>query len=68
MYLKDYVSGDLIQDCVAGAVDEIACLDPPAARLASGILGGGRFGVVELSSEQPRIRKEFVGAFGRFGT
>ena len=36
MYLKDYVSGDLIQDCVAGAVDEIACLDPPAARLASG--------------------------------
>ena len=68
MYLKDEVVGDLLFNSDVDVVDEIACLDPPAARLASGILGGGRFGVVELSSEQPRIRKEFIGAFGRFGT
>ena len=59
-YLKDYVSGDLIHDVDASPADEIAYLDPPAARLARGIFREALFGVAELSSEQPGIRKEGV--------
>ena len=41
MYLKDEVVGDLLFNSDVDVVDEIACLDPPAARFARDISGCG---------------------------
>jgi hypothetical protein len=68
VYVKDHVFGDVIHDVEAGAGDEIACLDPPAARVARDKRGVGRFGTVVLAPVQVRIRKVFVDGLGRFLT
>jgi hypothetical protein len=63
-YLKDQFVGDVSHHVKAGGVDEIACLDPPAARIARGKFGGRRLGIIEFSPEKASIRIEFVGVWG----
>ena len=67
-YLKDQFVGDVSHHVKAGGVDEIACLDPPAARVARDKRGVGLFGTVVLAPVQVRIRKVFVDGLGRFLT
>ena len=68
MYLKDQFVGDVSHHVKAGGVDEIACLDPPAARFTRDPLLAGFFGSVHLSPEQVKIRKECVDGLGQVFT
>ena len=67
-YVKDEVVGDVIAGFKTGSGDELACLDPPAARFTRDPLLARQFGAVHLSPEQVRIRKEFVDGLGQVFT